>query len=123
MKKVTLSGAALIPLLLASPVMAQQAVTPNFTQGSMTSTTNIVSKVTESIVIDRYGGDYYSVTGTNATASGPLLDPTTTYSMSTPGSDFSIEQVARSAGIIETETINRTIDITQTTNSVSIFSQ
>lgn len=122
MKKLALAALS-APLIFTSPVMAQTAVTPNFTQGSMTSTTNITSQVTESIVINRYGGDYFSVTGTNATASGNLLDPTTSYTMTTSGNDFSIESVTRAAGITETETINRTIDITQTTNSISIFSQ
>lgn len=112
-----------ILLVVGTPSFAQTAVTPNFTQGSMTSTTNTTSLVTETIVTNRFGGDYLSVTGTNATASGNLLDPTTTYTMTNDGLDFSIESVTRSAGIVETETINRTVDLQQTTTSTSIFSR
>ena len=48
-------------------------VVPNFTQGSMTSTTETTSTVTETInSMDYNTGWQYSVTGTNVTADGSL---------------------------------------------------
>ena len=113
---------ALLALLAPSPILAQY-VTPDFTQGSSTSTTTTTSNVTETIVTERLAGAYHSVSGTNVTASGPLLDPATTYTMTAPGSDFQIESTIRAAGIVETETINRTIDMTSTTSTMSVFSK
>ena len=56
-------------------------VVPNFTQGSMTSTTETTSTVTETInSMDYNTGWQYSVTGTNVTADGSLT-PTGTGSV------------------------------------------
>ena len=108
--------------LIAPAVQAQTAV-PNFTQGSMTSTTVTESTINETIVTERYAGDYTSWSGTNVTPNGPINDATTTYSVTTPGEDFQLEVVERAAGTIELETITRTIDQTSTKNSLSVFSQ
>ena len=55
-------------------------VVPNFTQGSMTSHTETISKVTETInSIDYATGSQYSVSGTNVTNGGtPLRPPSNT---------------------------------------------
>ena len=109
-------------LLLASPAAAQ-TVTPQFTQGSMQSTTNTTQSITETIRTEVYGGDYKSWSGTNITPSGSISDPTTTYSVTTAGEQFQLELVERAAGIVETIDIDRTIDTTSTTTSLSVFSQ
>ena len=51
-------------LLLASPVSANQ-VTPNFTQGSMQSTTTTTIDIDRTIESNGYGGKYQSWSGTN----------------------------------------------------------
>ena len=108
--------------LLAVPVSAQ-TVTPNFTQGSMTSTSTTTQTVNETIAIERFGGTVYTYSGTNVTPSGAINDPTTTYSVTDPTADYHLEIVSRPAGVIETESITRTIVTDSVTNSLSVFSQ
>ena len=112
----------LLLLLLASPAAAQ-TVTPQFTQGSMQSTTTTTQTITETIATEVYGGAYSSWSGTNVTPSGDITDSSTTWSVTTAGEQFQLETVTRAAGIVETTDINRTIDTTSTTTSLSVFSQ
>ena len=109
-------------MLLASPAAAQQ-VTPNFTQGSMQSTTTTTVDIDRTIETNIYGGDYKSWSGTNVTPSGDILSDSTTYSVTTAGDPFQLEVTTREAGIIETIDINETIESTSTTTSLSVFSQ
>lgn len=114
----------LLLIALAAPTAASaQSAYPNFTQGSMTSTTTTDTTITETIAIERFGGDYKSWSGTNVTPSGAIRDTSTTYSVHTAGEDFQIEVVERAAGVIETEDITRTIEQTSVTTSLSVFSQ
>lgn len=113
----------LLVLAFASSPAFAQSITPNFTQGSMTSTTTTTTTIDEVISIERYGGDYTYTTGYNVTPSGAIHDASTTWSITTSGAEFQLEQTTRSAGIIETEDITRTINIESVTNSLSVFSQ
>ena len=108
-------------MMLASPAAAQ--VTPNFTQGSMQSTTTTTIDIDRTIATNIYGGDYSSWSGTNVTPSGDIADPTTTYSVTNPGEQFQLEVVSRSAGLIEDSLITETIQQVSTTTSLSVFSQ
>ena len=112
----------LLLLLIASPAAAQQ-VTPNFTQGSMQSTTTTTVDIDRTIAHEIYGGDYSSWSGTNVTPSGDISDSATTYSVHTAGDQFQLEIVTRAAGIIETIDIDETIESVSTTTSLSVFSQ
>ena len=112
----------LLGLVLALPAKAQ-TVTPNFTQGSMTSTSVTEISIDETIAIERMGGNYTSYTGYNVTPSGAIGDSSTTYSVTTAGEEFQLEIVERSAGVVETQDITRAIEQTTTTNSLSVFSQ
>jgi len=111
----------LLLLLLASPAAAQ--VTPNFTQGSMQSTTTTTIDIDRTIATEIYGGEYSSWSGTNVTPSGDILDSSTTYSVTNAGEQFQLELVERAAGVVETIDINETIEQVSTTTSLSIFSQ
>ena len=111
----------LLLLLLASPAVAQ--VTPNFTQGSMQSTTTTTIDIDRTIATEIYGGEYSSWSGTNVTPSGDILDSSTTYSVTNAGEQFQLELVERAAGVVETIDINETIEQVSTTTSLSIFSQ
>jgi hypothetical protein len=112
----------LLLLLLASPAAAQQ-VTPNFTQGSMQSTTTTTVDIDRTIETNVYGGTYSSWSGTNVTPSGDISDTATTYSVTNAGEQFQLEIVNRSAGLIEDSLITETIQQVSTTTSLSVFSQ
>ena len=112
----------LVLLMLASPAAAQ-SVTPNFTQGSMQSTTTTTVDIDRTIATEIFGGDYSSWSGTNVTPSGDILDSSTTYSVTNAGEQFQLELVERAAGVVETIDINETIEQVSTTTSLSIFSQ
>ena len=112
----------LLLLLLASPAAAQ-TVTPQFTQGSMQSTTTTTQTITETIATEVYGGAYSSWSGTNVTPSGDITDSSTTWSLTTAGEQFQLETVTRAAGIVETIDVTRDIETTSTTTSLSVFSQ
>ena len=108
-------------MMLASPAAAQ--VTPNFTQGSMQSTTTTTIDIDRTIETNIYGGDYSSWSGTNVTPSGDILDSATTYSVTNSGEQFQLEIVNRSAGLIEDSLVTETIQQVSTTTSLSVFSQ
>ena len=112
----------LLLLFLASPAAAQQ-VTPNFTQGSMQSTTTTTVDIDRTIETNIYGGDYKSWSGTNVTPSGDILNSSTTYSVTTAGEQFQLETVVRDAGVVENIVIEEVIESTSTTTSLSVFSQ
>ena len=112
----------LLLLFLASPAAAQQ-ITPNFTQGSMQSTTTTTVDIDRTIETNVYGGDYSSWSGTNVTPSGAINDSSTTYSVTNAGEQFQLEIVTRSAGLIEDSLVTETIQQVSTTTSLSVFSQ
>ena len=112
----------LILLFLASPAAAQQ-VTPNFTQGSMQSTTTTTVDIERTIETEIMGGDYKSWSGTNVTPSGDILSDSTTYSVTNAGEQFQLETVVRDAGVVESISIDEVIESTSTTTSLSVFSQ
>ena len=109
-------------MMLASPAAAQQ-VTPNFTQGSMQSTTTTTIDIERTISTEIYGGDYSSWSGSNVTPSSDISGSGTTFSVTTAGDPWSLEITTRSAGIVEDIDITETIQQTSTTTSLSIFSQ
>ena len=112
----------LLLFLLASPAAAQQ-ITPNFTQGSMQSTTTTTVDIDRTIETNIYGCDYKSWSGTNVTPSGNILSDSTTYSVTTAGEQFQLETVVRDAGVVENIVIEEVIESTSTTTSLSVFSQ
>ena len=111
----------LLLLFLASPVSAQ--VTPNFTQGSMQSTTTTTIDIDRTIETEVYGGDYSSWSGTNVTPSGDIADTATTYSVTNAGEQFQLEIVVRDAGLIQESLVTETIEQKTVTTSLSVFSQ
>ena len=108
-------------MMLASPAAAQ--VTPNFTQGSMQSTTTTTIDIDRTIATNVYGGTYSSWSGTNVTPSGDIADTATTYSVTNSGEQFQLEIVTRAAGLIEDSLVTETIQQVSTTTSLSVFSQ
>ena len=114
----------LLLLLLFAPSAAfSQAVTPNFTQGSMQSTTTTTVDIERTIEREIMGGQYHSWSGSNVTPSGDILSDSTTYSVTTAGEQFQLETVVRDAGVVETYSIEEAIESVSTTTSLSVFSQ
>jgi hypothetical protein len=111
----------LVLLMLASPATAQ--VTPNFTQGSMQSTTTTTTDIDRTIATNVYGGDYSSWSGTNVVPSSDIAGSSTTYSVHTAGDQFQLEIVTRAAGKIQDSLVTETIEQVSTTTSLSVFSQ
>ena len=119
----------LLLFLLASPTVARaELVTPQFTQGSMNSTTTTTQEIVEDITITTYGSALNKWSGDNIThtsaTSGGLADSDSVFTITTAGSDFSLEIVTRAASqVLEVTEIEREIETTSTTVSLSVFSQ
>ena len=139
-------------LMLLSSAGAARAVpvVPNFTQGGMTSHTEMTSTVTETInSMDYNTGWQYVVTGTNVEASGSLT-PTGTGSinntsvtldgvtstwnglnlnnrpnsqMTTPGAAFQFTESYQGPGLSNHTIIQRTTTINSVTDTTSTFTQ
>jgi len=138
----------LLPLLLliSSPAYSVPVV-PNFSQGSMTSTTRTVSTVVENIVSQDYNtGHQYSINGSNLTISGSTISPDSSnvtgtingQSQSWTGLDLSTKpnvtitntsqpfqyvETYRGPGLSNMTTIQRTTNIESTTETTSVFAQ
>tara|TARA_R100000278_G_scaffold20564_1_gene19636 strand:+ start:46 stop:408 length:363 start_codon:yes stop_codon:yes gene_type:complete len=113
-------------LALLSPAIARaNTVTPQFTTGSMQSTTTTSQTITEEIVHDVLGAEVTTYSGTNITVGGTggIGADTATYTPVTGENSWDFSITTREAGTIETITIDRTIETDSTTNSYSIFSQ
>ena len=115
-------------LLLSPSVARAELVTPQFTQGSMNSTTTTVQEITEEISITTYGSALNKWSGDNIThssaTSGGIADSDSVFNMTTAGSDFSLEVITRAASqVLEITEIEREIETTSTTVSLSVFSQ
>ena len=119
----------LITLLLLSPTAVKaELVTPNFTQGSMNSTTTTTQEIVEEITTTTYGSALNKWSGENIThtsaTSGGIVDSDSVFTIHTVGDPFSLEITTRAATqVLETQEIERTIETTATTTSLSVFSQ
>ena len=122
-------------------------VVPNFTQGSMTSTTETTSTVTETINSMSYDTGYqYVITGTNISHDGDTISaPSTTgnsntlngvtstwtnldlnnkpnFSITPPGQAFQFTESYSGPGLKNHTIINRTTEIHSVTTTTSVFS-
>ena len=119
----------LLLFLLTSPTVARaELVQPNFTQGSMNSTTTTTQEITEEITITTYGSALNKWSGDgvthSSTSSGGIADSDSVWNLTTQGSDFTLEVVTRAASqVLEVQEIERTIETSATTTSLSVFSQ
>ena len=138
----------LLPLLLliSSPAYSVPVV-PNFSQGSMQSTTRTISVVTESIVSKDYNtGHQYSLNGSNLTVNGSTISPNSSSTTGTidgqsqtwtgldlnsrpnvtitnGGQPFQYVETYRGPGLSNMTTINRTTNIESVTETTSVFAQ
>ena len=94
----------------------------------MNSTTTTQQEVTEEITVTTYGSVLNKWSGDNIThtsaASGGIADSDSVFNMTTAGSDFTLEVISRAASqVLEVTEIEREIETTSTTVSLSVFSQ
>ena len=119
----------LLLLMLASPsVVRAELVTPNFTQGSMQSTTTTTQEIVETIDTTTYGSPVNTWSGENinhtSATSGGIVDSDSVFTIHTAGDPFSLEITTRAANqVLSLTEVEREIDTTSTTTSLSIFSQ
>ncbi len=133
-------------LLISSPVYSVPVV-PNFTSGTMQSTTRTTSVVTESIVSHDYNtGHQYTLNGSNLTISGSTIAPDSSnvtgtingtshswtgldlnsrpnVTITNGGQPFQYAETYRGPGLSNVTTINRTTNIESVTETTSVFSQ
>ena len=136
----------LLLLLLTSPAIAIPVV-PNFSQGTLSSSTTTKTKVTEVINSYEYRTGYeITVTGTNIEPSGPIfpmdltqttntlngvtskwtsVDPASkpTFTIVNQGQAFQATETFNGPGLVNHTLINRDTDIESITETTSTFTQ
>ncbi len=119
----------ILTLLLLSPTTVKaELVTPNFTQGSMNSTTTTTQEIVEEVTTTTYGSALNKWSGENIThtsaTSGGIVDSDSVFTIHTVGDPFTLEITTRAASqVLSVTEIEREIDTTSTTVSLSVFSQ
>jgi len=125
MKKWILVLALLIPTAAKA-----NTITPQFTQGSMNSTTTTTQVINETITTTVEGGDLTTWSGSNihidtnseGIAGGIAVDAQV-FEIVDTSLPWTLETVTRAAGTIETVIEVRDITTNSTTTSLSVFSQ
>ena len=118
----------LVLMLLCPTTVKANTVTPQFTQGSMQSTTTTTQEITETIDTTTYGSALNKWTGENIThtsaTSGGIVDSDSVFTIHTVGDPFTLEITTRAASqVLSLTEVERSIDTTSTTTSLSVFSQ
>ena len=138
----------LLLLFFIYALPANANIVPNFTTGTMSSTTNTTPSITESITSKDYKTVYeYTVTGAGISASGDIspdatqatgtvggqsytwtgADMTTkpdwTLTNPTSGNAFQFTETYSGPGLQNVTTINRQIETESVTTTTSVFSQ
>ena len=111
-------------LALLSPRIARaQTVTPQFTTGSMNSTTTTTQTIVETEQVQVWGAAVNTWSGTNITPSADIATSGTTFSVTNTANPWSLETTTRAAGLVEQRDYTRNFTINSTTTSLSVFSQ
>ena len=111
-------------LALLSPSIARaNTVTPQFTTGSMNSTTTTTQTIVETEQVQVWGASVNTWSGTNITPSADIAGSGTTFSVTNTANPWSLETTTRAAGLVEQRDYTRNFTINSTTTSLSVFSQ
>ena len=113
----------LLLALLAPSIARANTVTPQFTSGSMNSTTTTTQTIVETEQRQVFGAELKTWSGNNVTASGDLAATGTTFSVTNTANPWSLETTTRAAGLVEQRDYTRNFTINSTTTSLSVFSQ
>ena len=126
-KRQTKSMKKLILLLaLLSPSIARaNTVTPQFTTGSMNSTTTTTQTITEVEQKQIYGAAVNTWSGSNITAaaSAGIAGGDAVFTVTDTTLPWTLETTTRAAGLVEEWNTTRNYTINSTTTSLSVFSQ
>ena len=116
----------IILLALLSPAVARaNTVTPQFTTGSMNSTTTTTQNITEVTQKQVFGAEVKTWSGSNITASASagIAGGDAVFTVTDASQPWTLETTSRAAGLVEQWDINTTYTINSTTTSLSVFSQ
>ena len=114
----------IILLALLSPAIARaNTVTPQFTTGSMNSTTTTTQTITEVTQKQIFGSEVNTWSGTNVTPSADISATGTTFSVTDLTLPWTLETTTRAAGLVEQWDTTTNYTINSTTTSLSVFSQ
>ena len=109
-------------LLLPAGAYAN-TVTPQFTTGSMNSTTTTTQTITEVEQRQVFGAEVKTWNGSNVTPSADITASGTTFTITDTTLPWTLETTSRSAGLVEQWDTTRNFTINSTTTSLSVFSQ
>ena len=114
-------------LALLSPAVARaNTVTPQFTTGSMNSTTTTTQTIVETEQVQVYGAAVNTWSGTNITAaaSAGIAGGDAVFTVADSTKDWSLSITTRAASqMTEKITLNDAITTTSVITSLSVFSQ
>lgn len=114
--------AALMLLGFSSPALANTVV-PNFTRGTINSTTESSTKIVETIrQVEYTTGTSYTVTGTNINIPGTPKQGAS-YTIMNQGAPFQFSETYLGPGVAKETWIDRTTETNSTTTSTSVFTQ
>ena len=113
-------------LALLSPTVARaNTVTPQFTTGSMNSTTTTTQTITEVEQRQVFGAAVNTWSGSNITssASAGIAGGDAVFTVTDNTLPWNLEVTTRAAGVVEQWDTTRNYTINSTTTSLSVFSQ
>ena len=113
-------------LALLSPAVARaNTVTPQFTTGSMNSTTTTTQTITEVEQRQVFGAavDTWSGSNITAAASAGIAGGDSVFTVTDATLPWNLEVTVRAAGVVEQWDTTRNYTINSTTTSLSVFSQ
>jgi len=113
-------------LALLSPAVARaNTVTPQFTTGSMNSTTTTTQTITEVESRQVFGAAVNTWSGSNisAAASAGIAGGDAVFTVTDNSLPWNLEVTTRAAGLVEEWETTRNYTINSTTTSLSVFSQ
>jgi hypothetical protein len=114
--------AGLFLLGFSCPALAESVV-PNFTKGTINSTTESSTKIVETIrQVEYTTGTSYTVTGTNINIPD-VPKPGANYTVITQGAPFQFSETILGPGMAKETWIDRTTETQSTTTSISVFTQ
>tara|TARA_R100000742_G_C4191074_1_gene23142 strand:- start:78 stop:455 length:378 start_codon:yes stop_codon:yes gene_type:complete len=120
----------LILALLIPTAAKANTITPQFTQGSMNSTTTTNQVINETITTTVVGGELNTWSGSNVQIdtnsegiAGGISVEDQVFEIVDTALPWTLETVTRAAGTIETSTEVRDITTDAVTTSLSVFSQ
>ena len=113
----------LIAMLLLPAGAYANTVTPQFTTGSMNSTTTTTQTITEVEQRQVFGAEVKTWNGSNVTPSADIAGSGTTFTKTDTTLPWTLETTTRSAGLVEQWDTTTNYTINSTTTSLSVFSQ